>query len=185
MWQGDLLSPFIFILCVEVLVHVINKAEVEGTISGKISGLRFIKKCPSVLNIFCLQTIVYLHVEHPLGDEILCCQRLYEEVSGQEINFQKSLIIFGGDIYWTYIWELLKNEEWIIIWDYQGAFKWLIWKKICHWEIRKYFLSRWWWHYRSMWCHVLSWPSFNVKSLQVLCQIFSGILLKIRKRSIG
>lgn len=42
--QGDLLSPFIFILCVEALVHVMNKAEVKK----RISGVRQTKICPSV-----------------------------------------------------------------------------------------------------------------------------------------
>lgn len=39
--KGDPLSPFLFILCDEALVHVMNKAEQRG----EISGMRLTKKC--------------------------------------------------------------------------------------------------------------------------------------------
>jgi len=42
--QGDPLSPFLFILCAEALVHIMNKAEHEG----RISGIRLTRNCPSV-----------------------------------------------------------------------------------------------------------------------------------------
>lgn len=42
--QGDPLSPFLFILCAEALVHVMNKAEQQGVITG----MRLTKKCPSI-----------------------------------------------------------------------------------------------------------------------------------------
>lgn len=41
--QGDPLSLFLLILCAEALVHVMNKAEKDG----KISGMSLAKKCPS------------------------------------------------------------------------------------------------------------------------------------------
>lgn len=45
--QGDLLSPFHFILCVEALLHVMNKAEKDG----RITGMRLTKKCPPIQHL--------------------------------------------------------------------------------------------------------------------------------------
>lgn len=42
--QGDPLSPFLFILCAEALIHVMNKAEQQGVNTG----MRLTKKCPSI-----------------------------------------------------------------------------------------------------------------------------------------
>lgn len=46
--QGDPLSPFIFILCAEALVHVMNRAELEGNITG----MRLTKNCPSIQHLY-------------------------------------------------------------------------------------------------------------------------------------
>ena len=45
--QGDPLSPFIFILCTEVLVSLLNHAENKG----KITGMRITCACPSVSHL--------------------------------------------------------------------------------------------------------------------------------------
>lgn len=45
--QGDLLSPFLFIVCAEALVDIINKNEKEG----KMSGLKLTRRCPSVQHL--------------------------------------------------------------------------------------------------------------------------------------
>ena len=45
--QEDSLSPFIFILCTETLVSLLNHAENQG----KITGLRVTRVCPSVSHL--------------------------------------------------------------------------------------------------------------------------------------
>lgn len=45
--QGDPLSPFLFILCVEALIHMMNKAEKDGNIAG----MSLDKKCPSIQHL--------------------------------------------------------------------------------------------------------------------------------------
>lgn len=45
--QGDPLSPFIFILCAEALVHVMSRAESNDLIHG----MQLTKKCPSVQHL--------------------------------------------------------------------------------------------------------------------------------------
>ncbi|XP_023644256.1 uncharacterized protein LOC111832150 [Capsella rubella] len=42
--QGDPLSPFLFILCAEALVHIMNRAET----SGILTGMRLAAECPSL-----------------------------------------------------------------------------------------------------------------------------------------
>lgn len=55
--QGDPLSPFLFILYAKTLVHIMNKAEKDG----KITGMRLAKKCPSVQHLLS-RMIVYSYV---------------------------------------------------------------------------------------------------------------------------
>ncbi|XP_056855051.1 uncharacterized protein LOC130504459 [Raphanus sativus] len=51
--QGDPLSPFIFILCTEALVSLLNHAENQG----KITGMRVTRACPSRINATTRQEI--------------------------------------------------------------------------------------------------------------------------------
>lgn len=54
--QGDHLSPSIFILCAEALVHVMNKSEEEK----RIAGLRPTKKCPSIQHLLFANDSLFL-----------------------------------------------------------------------------------------------------------------------------
>ncbi|KAG7582623.1 Zinc knuckle CX2CX4HX4C [Arabidopsis suecica] len=90
--QGDPLSPFLFILCAEALVHIMNTAEQEG----RISGLRLTQSCPSVQHLlFADDSLFICRATFKEGSEILQCLKLYGDASGQEINFQKSSITYG------------------------------------------------------------------------------------------
>lgn len=72
--QGDLLSPFLFILCADALVHVMNKAEKEG----RISGMSLARKCPSIQHLLFADDRLFVCWEM-LTDlsEFLRCLRLY------------------------------------------------------------------------------------------------------------
>lgn len=54
--QGDPLSPFLFILCPEALVHVMSYAERDG----KITGLRLNRRCPSVQHMLFADDSIFL-----------------------------------------------------------------------------------------------------------------------------
>ncbi|KAL0728180.1 hypothetical protein Bca4012_024273 [Brassica carinata] len=93
--QGDPLSPFIFILCAEALVHVMNRAENRGTIHG----MKLTKKCPSVQHLLFADDSLFLcKANLPEVGEFLRCLKLYGDSSGQVINFQKSAITFGAEV---------------------------------------------------------------------------------------
>ncbi|XP_010513742.1 PREDICTED: uncharacterized protein LOC104789794 [Camelina sativa] len=90
--QGDPLSPFLFILCAEALVHVMNKAEQEG----RLTGLKLTPECPSIQHLLFADDSLFLCRASLLEcSNLLQCLRLYGDASGQEINLQKSSITFG------------------------------------------------------------------------------------------
>lgn len=93
--QRDPLSPFLFILCAEALVHVMNRAEQQG----RISGMRLTKQCPPIQHLFFADDSLFLcRANLSECSEFLRCLALYGQSSGQVTNFQKSAITFGKDI---------------------------------------------------------------------------------------
>ncbi|KAG7593406.1 Reverse transcriptase domain [Arabidopsis thaliana x Arabidopsis arenosa] len=90
--QGDPLSPFLFILCAEALVHIMNKAEQDG----HLTGLRLKPNCPSIQHLLFADDSLFLcQATFKECTAFLQCLQLYGKASGQEINFQKSAITFG------------------------------------------------------------------------------------------
>ncbi|XP_010480531.1 PREDICTED: uncharacterized protein LOC104759285 [Camelina sativa] len=68
--QGDPLSPFLFILCAEALIHVLEQKQMQGWLTGLFISKADQNECE-----------VLLH---------------YGRASGQRINFSKSAITFGS-----------------------------------------------------------------------------------------
>lgn len=82
--QGDPLSPFIFILCAEALVHVMSRAESNGLIHG----MQLTKKCSSVQHLLFADDSFFLcKANLPKVAEFLRCLKLYGDSFGQVINF--------------------------------------------------------------------------------------------------
>lgn len=93
--QGDPLSPFLFILCTEALVHVLNVAETER----KLHGIKLASSGPAVHNLlFADDSLLLCKAYVSECTVIMDCLRCYGEASGQEINKMKSSIIFGAKI---------------------------------------------------------------------------------------
>lgn len=89
---GDLLCPFIFILCAEALVNILNKPES----SGRIRGVSLSPSGPSVHHLlFADDSLLLCKAEVNEALDVKRCLRVYAEASGQVINFTKSSIIFG------------------------------------------------------------------------------------------
>ncbi|CAA7062301.1 unnamed protein product [Microthlaspi erraticum] len=91
--QGDPLSPYIFILCSEVLSGLCNRAQVEG----RLPGIRVSKRSPIVNHLlFADDTMIFCKADPKSCKELLSILRKYEEASGQKINRQKSAITFSS-----------------------------------------------------------------------------------------
>ncbi|XP_023634308.1 uncharacterized protein LOC111829455 [Capsella rubella] len=93
--QGDPLSPYIFILCTEVLIANIRRA--EG--AKQISGIKVANKSPPISHLlFADDSLFFCKANKEQGAVILDILKRYELVSGQQINFAKSSIQFGHKV---------------------------------------------------------------------------------------
>ncbi|KAG7541952.1 Endonuclease/exonuclease/phosphatase superfamily [Arabidopsis thaliana x Arabidopsis arenosa] len=91
--QGDPLSPFIFILCSEVLSGLCHRAEAIGTLTG----IKLGKKSPRISHLlFADDTMFFCKAESKDVATLLSILQKYESASGQMINPQKSAITFSA-----------------------------------------------------------------------------------------
>lgn len=90
--QGDPISPYLFILCGEVLSGLCKKAAREGTLQG----VRVAQGSPQVNHLLFADDTMFFCSTSPAS-----CQQLkeiltsYEAASGQQINKNKSAITFA------------------------------------------------------------------------------------------
>ncbi|XP_019085342.1 PREDICTED: uncharacterized protein LOC104748447 [Camelina sativa] len=91
--QGDPLSPYLFILCTEVLSGLCVKAQDQGILSG----IKVSRASPPVNHLLFADDTMFF-----CKSNARCCQALtqilakYEKVSGQCINLTKSTITFSS-----------------------------------------------------------------------------------------
>ncbi|CAA7014948.1 unnamed protein product [Microthlaspi erraticum] len=90
--QGDPLSPFIFIICTEVLIALLNEAENEG----RITRMRVARASPPVSHLlFVDDSLFFCKAEPRECNEVMTILQKYGNASGQRINFEKSSLLFG------------------------------------------------------------------------------------------
>ncbi|CAA7019014.1 unnamed protein product [Microthlaspi erraticum] len=91
--QGDPLSPFIFILCSEVLTGLCNNAQ----FSGLLPGIKVARDSPRINHLlFADDTMFFCQTKHQCCTTLASILQKYEEASGQQINNQKSSISFSS-----------------------------------------------------------------------------------------
>ena len=90
--QGDPLSPYIFILCSEVLSGLCNRAQSEGSLQG-ISVARGSPRLNHLL--FADDTMFFIRASKESSEALKRILTQYEEASGQCINTDKSSITFS------------------------------------------------------------------------------------------
>ncbi|XP_056851708.1 uncharacterized protein LOC130500775 [Raphanus sativus] len=91
--QGDPLSPYLFILCTELLAGLCAKAQMRG----KLRGIRVARGCPLITHLLFADDTMFFCKSSP--DCVAALQdiiRSYESVSGQQINYAKSAITFSA-----------------------------------------------------------------------------------------
>ena len=91
--QGDPLSPYLFILCTEVLSSLCNHAQDKGILAG----IRVSRGSPFITHLLFADDTMFFCRSSEVGvaklNEIL---NVYEAVSGQRIKLQKSAITFSA-----------------------------------------------------------------------------------------
>lgn len=93
--QGDLMSHFLFILCAEALVHILNKAEA----ACRLNGIQLSVNGPSVYHLlFTDDSLLMCQTTVGEATKIIKCLKVYEKASRLVINRQKSSIIFGNKV---------------------------------------------------------------------------------------
>ncbi|KAL9672598.1 hypothetical protein QQ045_028849 [Rhodiola kirilowii] len=90
--QGDPFSPYLFLLCTELL----NAMLLERVDRGLINGIRICGNAPTVLHLFFADDSIFFIKAVPSEARTLKeVLNQYETVSGQLINFEKSEIYFS------------------------------------------------------------------------------------------
>ncbi|KAL1191046.1 putative ribonuclease H protein [Cardamine amara subsp. amara] len=93
--QGDPLSPYLFILCTEVLIANIKKVEKDK----KITGISIARACPPISHLlFADDSLFFCKAETEECQTVLDVIERYGRAYGQEINFNKSSVMFGNKI---------------------------------------------------------------------------------------
>jgi len=91
--QGDPLSPYLFILCSEVLSSLCNKAQVHGSLTG----LRVARGSPRVNHLlFADDTMFFCRSDLRSCGKLQEILQKYERASGQQISKEKSAITFSS-----------------------------------------------------------------------------------------
>jgi hypothetical protein len=90
--QGDPISPYLFILCAEGLSAMIEKANMEGLITGVPTS----KHGPRISHLlFADDSLLFCRSTRSQWDYLANLLRRYEEASGQRLNCSKTCIFFS------------------------------------------------------------------------------------------
>jgi len=93
--QGDPLSPFLFFLCTEALIHLFNQA---GN-AKKVSDIQFNLSGPAINNLLFVDDSLFIcEATKEQCTVVMNCLHQYESIYGQMINKLKSAITFGTKI---------------------------------------------------------------------------------------
>lgn len=93
--HGDPLSPYLFILCAEVLSHMMNIAETKR----KIQRLKIRSISPAITHLlFADDSLFFTLANDKSCKAIKEVLSKYEAVSGQAVNLRKSAITFGSRV---------------------------------------------------------------------------------------
>ena len=93
--QGDPLSPFLFVLCTEGLIHMIEQAVGQG----KLQGIQFSEEGPMIHHmLFADDSLMLCKASLSQVSELMKILQVYEKATGQKVNLDKSAITFGAKI---------------------------------------------------------------------------------------
>ncbi|CAM8956535.1 unnamed protein product [Rhodiola kirilowii] len=88
--QGDPLSPYLYIICTEWLTRSLQRA----TELRAISGIKVSRRAPVISHLcFADDCIIYFKVTDQAVQHLKNLLSTYEQISGQQINYQKSELV--------------------------------------------------------------------------------------------
>lgn len=92
--QGDPLSPYLFLLVIDVLSKLLNKAIKEN----RLSAIKLNTSCPTLSHLFFVDdAILFLNANKEECDQVLKILEIYNNASGQLVNFSKFGISFSSN----------------------------------------------------------------------------------------
>lgn len=93
--QGDPLSPYLFICCVEVFIQMVERAVTQGWLKG----IRIAPSAPTISNI-CFADDTILFSQATVQEAVVFRDILhrYAMVSGHIVNMEKSTMVFSPNI---------------------------------------------------------------------------------------
>jgi hypothetical protein len=93
--QGDLLSPFFFVICAQGLSTLLQDAETRG----KISGVKICHSAPAMTHLFFADdSVLLIKANEAEAKDLDDTLDLYENCSRQSINAEKSAIMFSKNL---------------------------------------------------------------------------------------
>lgn len=93
--QGDPLSPYLFILCTEVLISNLKAAET----GGRLTGLKVVQVSPPVFHIlFADDSLFFSKATNAQSETVLSILTQYGNACGHQMNFDKLAITFGKEV---------------------------------------------------------------------------------------
>lgn len=90
--QGDLLSPYLFVLCAQGLSAIINNCAANGLIQG----VRNASGSPTTTYLFFVDdNLIFFKTDNLNCSAVKNSLKGYERASGQQVNYDKSAITFS------------------------------------------------------------------------------------------
>src|ERR1044072_4691938 len=93
--QGDPISPYLFILCGEVLTAMLKKSVADEAIHG----IKISQQAPVISNLsFADDSVIFFHADPDEALHIAGLLKTYESASGQMVNFDKSQLLCSQNV---------------------------------------------------------------------------------------
>lgn len=118
--QGDPISPYLFLICVEGLLSILRQAQ----ISGMIRGCRLSSQSPIIWHLYFDESLLFFQGSIHDCANIMNCLHVYQRASSQQINYLN--LLFASTVMFLMISKTISNlcfafQSWpctINTWDY-------------------------------------------------------------------
>ena len=118
--QGDLLSPYLFVLCMERISQLIVKEVHEG----RWNAIRLVKDGPPISHMFFTDDLVLF--AKAFMDQVVLLDNMFRvfcDSSGQKISKQKSIVFFSRNVNQDRI-TTIGNDTGMVVTNDLGRYSW-------------------------------------------------------------